>query len=153
MTRRYWRRVGGTLVEEFLMVPRRSNVGRRLADGLIILDGEDRRLTSAKATLDGKDVIVVQTKANHLGMYLLGQALFSRELISEFLTRGRFAPWHFARSTTLYCVPSPSIMALRSSSTTPCLGVRGTKNSSTTDCFYAVAGTGHGSQSPRNCWP
>ena len=84
MTRRYWQRVGGTLVEEFLMVPRRPNVGRRLADGLIILDGEHRRLTSAEVTLDGKDVIVVQTKANRLGMYLLGQALFSRELISEF---------------------------------------------------------------------
>jgi hypothetical protein len=84
MTRRYWQRVGGTLVEEFLMVPRRPNVGRRLADGLIILDGEHRRLTSAEVTLDGNDVIVVQTKANRLGMYLLGQALFSRELISEF---------------------------------------------------------------------
>ena len=83
MTRRYWQRVGGTLVEEFLMVPRRRNVGRRLADGLIILDGEHRRLTSAEVTLDGKDVIVVQTKANRLGMYLLGQALFSRELISD----------------------------------------------------------------------
>jgi hypothetical protein len=84
MTRRYWQRVGGTLVEEFLMVRQRPNVGRRLADGLIVLDGDHRRLTSGEVTLDGKDVIVVQTKADRLGMYLLGQALFSRELISDF---------------------------------------------------------------------
>lgn len=38
-------------------------------------------------TLADKDVLVVQSKAHRLGMYLLGQALFSRLLIEE-----RFAP-------------------------------------------------------------
>lgn len=31
--------------------------------------------------IEGKDIIVVQTKANRLGMYLLGQAVFSKELM------------------------------------------------------------------------
>jgi hypothetical protein len=38
-------------------------------------------------SLDGEDVIVVQAKANRLGMYLMGQAVFSAELI-----RRRFKP-------------------------------------------------------------
>jgi hypothetical protein len=135
MTRRYWQRVGGTLVEEFLMVRQRPNVGRRLADGLIVLDGDHRRLTSGEVTLDGKDVIVVQTKADRLGMYLLGQALFSRELISDFFNPRSIRTVALCRSTTLYCVRSPSVMALRSSSTTPCLGGWRTKISSTTDRF------------------
>ena len=89
MTRRYWQRVGGTLIEEYLIVPRAPGVGRRLLDAVIILDGERRRIASpAKSvSLDGHDLIVVQTKATRLGMYLMGQAFFSRELI-----RKRFAP-------------------------------------------------------------
>jgi hypothetical protein len=58
-------------------------VGRRLADGLIVLGGEYRRATSREVILQDRDVIVVQTKADRLGMSLLGQAFFSRELISE----------------------------------------------------------------------
>jgi len=40
----------------------------------------------ARTALDlaGKDIIVVQAKANRLGMYLMGQALFSRELMKPF---------------------------------------------------------------------
>jgi len=73
MTLRYWETVGGTLVEEFLIVPAGPSVGRRLVDAVIILDGERRRATRGeRVKLDGKDVIVVQTKASRLGMYLLG---------------------------------------------------------------------------------
>jgi hypothetical protein len=88
MTRRYWKRVGGTLLEEFLVVPRTQGVGRRLIDAVIVLDGDNR--ISAKGeivSISGHDLVVVQTKAYRLGMYLLGQALFSRELIEKF-----FAP-------------------------------------------------------------
>ena len=55
---------------------------RRLLDGLIVIDGE-RRIALPGEVFDiaGHDVIVVQTKALRLGMYLLGQALFSRELL------------------------------------------------------------------------
>jgi hypothetical protein len=38
-------------------------------------------------SLNGRDIVIVQTKALRLGMYLLGQALFLRELIKD-----RFAP-------------------------------------------------------------
>jgi hypothetical protein len=90
MTRRYWERIGGTLLEEYLAVPSRAGVGRRMIDAVIIKDGDHRiasRAESVNLSLDGRDIVIVQTKASRLGMYLLGQALFSRELIKD-----RFAP-------------------------------------------------------------
>jgi hypothetical protein len=88
MTRHYWERAGGTLLEEYLVVPRGPGVGRRLIDAVIIINGDHRIARRAEhVSLDGHDIIVVQTKAKRLGMYLLGQALFSRLLIEKF-----FAP-------------------------------------------------------------
>ena len=88
MTRRYWERVRGTLLEEYLIVRSNPGVGRRMIDAVIIEDG-DHRIASRGETvsLDGHDIVVVQTNALRLGMYLLGQAFFSRELIKD-----RFAP-------------------------------------------------------------
>jgi hypothetical protein len=43
-----------------------------------ILYGAEKNIS-----LDGHDLIVVQTKASRLGMYLMGQALFSCELIKQ----------------------------------------------------------------------
>ena len=88
MTPRYWERMGGTLLEEFLAVPRSPGIGPRWLDAVIVLGG-DRRIASKgePVSLAGKDVIIVQTKVSRLGMYLMGQALFSRELIKD-----RFAP-------------------------------------------------------------
>ena len=83
ITHRYWERVGGTLIVEFLAVPSSPGVGRRLLDGLIVFDGQNRITKSQNVSLDGHVVIVVQTKATRLGMSLLGQALFSRLLIEE----------------------------------------------------------------------
>ena len=88
MTRRYWENVGGTLLEECLVVPRSPGVGRRVVDAVIIVGGDHRIASRAEnISLDGHDLIVVQTKASRLGMYLLGQALFSRLLVED-----RFAP-------------------------------------------------------------
>lgn len=88
MTRRYWERAGGTLLEEYLVVPRGPGVGRRLIDGVIIVDGDHRiAFPEERVSLDGHDLIIVQTKAYRLGMYLMGQALFSRVLIED-----RFRP-------------------------------------------------------------
>ena len=63
MTRRYCKRVGGTLLEEYLAVPRRQGVGQRKVDAVIIVDGA-RRIASRgeHVSLDGHDLIVVQTK-------------------------------------------------------------------------------------------
>ena len=56
-----------------------------------IIKGGDHRIASQaenfSLSLDGHDIVIVQTKALRLGMYLLGQAFFSRELIKD-----RFAP-------------------------------------------------------------
>jgi hypothetical protein len=85
MTQWYWGQVGGTLIEEFVAVRRTATRGWRALDGLIVQDGE-RRIASKsdKIPIEGRDVIVVQTKASRLGMYLLGQAFFSAQLIQQF---------------------------------------------------------------------
>jgi hypothetical protein len=90
LTVRYWEEVGGTLIEEFYMVPSTPSQGKRVADGVIIKGGENKRLPAGqrKVDLKGKDVIVVQTKgtslAGRVGMNLLGQTYFSARLLEEF---------------------------------------------------------------------
>lgn len=84
MTRWYWQQTGGTLVEEFLAVSNGPDRGKRLLDGLIILDGPFERRTAKSVDLHGKDIVVVQAKAARLGMYLLGQAVFSARLMERF---------------------------------------------------------------------
>lgn len=84
LTRKYWASVGGTLVEEFPVVRKSSSCAQRLLDGLIVFDGEKRIAKADEISIQGMDVIVLQTKANRLGMYLMGQAFFSRELVKAF---------------------------------------------------------------------
>ena len=103
MTRWYWRQVGGTLVEEFLVVKRTQSNGQRLIDGVIIPEGEERIAKSDEVDLTGKDIIIVQAKAKRLGMYLMGQALFSKQLIAKFNPRS-------IRSVAL-CTQSDSVLA------------------------------------------
>ena len=86
-TRRYWKEVGGTLIEEFLAVKVGPGQGKRLLDGVIILDGPFEIRKASEVRIEGKDIIVVQTKAIRLGMYLMGQALFSVELIKKYNPR------------------------------------------------------------------
>lgn len=78
----------GLLIEEFLAVRRSEAAGQRLLDGLIVL-GEDHRRAARGEPVDvtGRDVVVVQAKASRLGMYLMGQALFSKHLMECFDTR------------------------------------------------------------------
>lgn len=73
--------MGGALYEEYPLVQGRRDRGWRRVDGMIIL-GEPARLLSAEFPPDisGKDIVLLQSKASRLGMSLLGQALFSREL-------------------------------------------------------------------------
>ncbi|CAG9268320.1 Arginine deiminase [Paraburkholderia unamae] len=106
MTRRYWQRVGGTLMEEYLAVRRDAGVGQRLIDAVIIVDGDHRIALRAEHVcldLNRRDVIVVQTKAARLGMYLLGQALFSRLLIER-----RFTPRSIR--TVALCADDDSVL-------------------------------------------
>lgn len=85
MTVWYWEQVGGALIEEFMAVPRQAGQGRRLIDGLIVFGEPKERLpVGSSFNIQGRDVIVVQTKNSRLGMYLMGQTLFSAQLIKRF---------------------------------------------------------------------
>ena len=77
----YWKRIGGTLIEEYLLTKQETNVGRRRADGVILVDGPTKRMKpQTPESLEGREVIVLQAKIGRLGMYLLGQAFFSKLL-------------------------------------------------------------------------
>ncbi|MCP5485095.1 MAG: hypothetical protein H7A22_06145 [Spirochaetales bacterium] len=83
LIRAYWERIGGTLIEEFLAVETSPTAGRRLLDGLIIIGGEKRIALNDEISIQDQDVIVLQAKASRLGMYLMGQALFSKQLVER----------------------------------------------------------------------
>ena len=80
----FWKETGGTLIEEFLEVRSTRDQGSRLIDGVIIKGGPRRKVKASDAKIAGRRIVVVQAKASRLGMYLLGQALFSRDLMAEF---------------------------------------------------------------------
>lgn len=85
MTEWYWREVlkRGTLIKEYIAIERTkdgSNASRYL-DGLVILDDPFKTSDDVRMDIKGKNVVVIQSKNKQLGMYLMGQALFSRELI------------------------------------------------------------------------
>jgi len=87
MTRWSWKKIGGTLIEEFFAVRRGKDRGQRLIDGIIIPDDEYKVANWKDVSLEGKDIIVVQTKRGRLGMYLMGQTFFSAELMKAFKPR------------------------------------------------------------------
>ncbi|GAP94707.1 hypothetical protein [Leptolyngbya sp. NIES-2104] len=84
MTRWYWQQVGGTLIEEFVAVQPSPTCGRRALDGVIVQGEEFRIARQSEVLIEGKDIIVIQTKASRLGMYLMGQTLFSAGLMKQF---------------------------------------------------------------------
>jgi hypothetical protein len=93
LTLAYWEALGeGTLYEEFPVVTAQRGVQtRRAVDGLVVLGtpprrvptGVDGRREYAAADLDGKDLVVIQTKATRLNPYVFGQALLSMDLIRQ----------------------------------------------------------------------
>jgi hypothetical protein len=88
-TREYWREVGGLLIEEYHAIKghKERGVGKRAIDGVIVL-GEPRSIqTGGVYDFEGKDLIVIQTKSGRLGMYLMGQAYFTREIMRRFNPR------------------------------------------------------------------
>ena len=84
MTKAHWakRPEDGTLYLEYPIC------GRRI-DGLVVLDGSpSKEAVSAKrapklAELSGKQVIVLQTKRNKLGMGVAGQTIISRTMLEQ----------------------------------------------------------------------
>jgi hypothetical protein len=87
MTRWYWKQVGGTLVEEFCAVPRSATCANRWLDGVIVKGGEFRIARQSEVSIEGQDIIVIQAKDGRLGMYLMGQAFFSAQLMRRFRPR------------------------------------------------------------------
>ena len=87
LTRRYWQEIDGTLIEEFPAVRSGPNQGRRSLDGVVILDSPHLIANHREVEIENRDIVVLQTKASRLGMYLLGQALFSRHLMMRFRPR------------------------------------------------------------------
>jgi hypothetical protein len=81
MTRWYWQQVGGLLIEEFQVVAQGDGNARRLVDALIVHGEPTRIAESRKFDVAGREVTVVQAKARRLGMPLMGQCLFSRDLL------------------------------------------------------------------------
>ena len=107
-----WKEEGGTLIEEFPAVRprgRNSPFGKRNLDGVIVLDKQGKHITEKdglkvngeilrppkngslhEVKIEGREIIIVQTKMKdggrlyRLGMYLLGQALFSKDLMEPF---------------------------------------------------------------------
>ena len=77
----YWHEVGGTLCADFPVYSAR----RRELDAVILPDEEYREIGANEMSklLDGRDVIVIQAKANRLGMPLMGQTLFSPALVKR----------------------------------------------------------------------
>jgi hypothetical protein len=84
MIRKYWESVMGTLVEEFPVVNASPTCGRRVVDAIILATGQRCIANWREVSLEGQDVRVVQAKSSRLGMYLMGQALFSAELVKGF---------------------------------------------------------------------
>lgn len=82
MTLWYWEQLGGTLYEEFPVVRAGPGRSRRNLDAVIVLGGERRRMPARSTTsLDEHDIVIVHAKRGRLGMNLMGQVLFSRDLV------------------------------------------------------------------------
>ncbi len=87
LIRKYWSQVGGTLIEEFPAVRLTRHNSQRYIDAIIISGEETKIAKASEISLEGKDIICVQAKSSTLGMYLMGQAFFSPELLKKFKPR------------------------------------------------------------------
>ena len=79
----YWEQVGGTLCLEYRAVPRGPDHAQRLIDAVIIPDGPKEQVHWRDLVVRNKDIICVQAKNHRLGMYLMGQTLFSAKLMDQ----------------------------------------------------------------------
>ena len=106
MTEALWQEhARGAFIPEYCIV-RRADCGGRYVDALILPDEPHRRASFTDyPTLKDRNVIVVQTKAARMGMYLMGQALFSARLA---LARGAKS----ARSILLCTAPDSVLLPL-----------------------------------------
>ncbi|MDO9413395.1 MAG: hypothetical protein Q7T81_12560 [Pseudolabrys sp.] len=83
MTEGFWQsQARGTYLAEYCLVRRTIDCSVRLADAVILTDEPHcRGLKQNFPSLEGHNVTVVQTKPRRMGMYLMGQAVFSARLV------------------------------------------------------------------------
>src|SRR5215471_7687569 len=84
MTEGFWQSQGkGAFLAEYPLVLRAADRSARLADAVILPDEPFVKFSWRDyPKLAGRNVIVVQTKPHRMGMYLMGEALFSARLAS-----------------------------------------------------------------------
>jgi hypothetical protein len=82
MTEGFWRsQAQGAFLAEYPLVRAAADRGARLADAVILPDEPFGKASVLHyPSLAGRNVIVIQTKPGRMGMYLMGQALFSGRL-------------------------------------------------------------------------
>ena len=66
---------------------RGKNHSERRIDGIIIKGGEFAIKRQREVEIAGTDILVVQVKTGRLGMYLMGQTVFSVRLMERFNPR------------------------------------------------------------------
>jgi hypothetical protein len=108
LTRAYWREElcgQGALYEEFRAVDADGDgQSWRDIDGVVVLgDPAGTVMRGRTRSLDGQDVVVIQTKATRLNPYVFGQALLSKDLI-----RRRWAP-RSVRSVLICTADDPEL--------------------------------------------
>ena len=81
---KYWNKTGGTLILEYPVVKKTKTNSPRYIDAIIIPNEETKIKNWQEVSLENKDIICIQAKNSRLGMYLMGQALFSYELLKPF---------------------------------------------------------------------
>ena len=84
LTRRYWEEVGEPSLRNSLLSFVELEMPSVFLMGLII-QGEPKVIAEAtEVTIKGKNIIFLQTKANRLGMNLMGQAIIFKKLMERF---------------------------------------------------------------------
>jgi len=77
----------GKLIKEWMAVrgskDGEAHRGQRLIDGVFVLDEPEDSKLGSKDELRGRRVFVIQSKAKPLGMYLMGQVLFSMRILEK----------------------------------------------------------------------
>ncbi len=84
LTLQYWESVGGTLIMEFHVVKKTATSQKRIVDAVIIPDGPTETALAKNVSIEGRDIIVVQTKTYPLDLINFGQALGGAELLKEY---------------------------------------------------------------------
>ena len=80
----YWNKMGGTLCKDFKIIEGDETSGPRTLDAVILPDGPKNQVYWRDISLRDQRTVIIQAKAKRLSMYLMGQTLFSAEIVKRF---------------------------------------------------------------------